>query len=140
MNKYIFLEHTGDAKFQAFGETLEEAFGNAALALTDIVIEQKQVQSIQRKSITFKSENVKSLLYDFLEKVLVLMDQDHFVISKVESLKITRSNGYYLSAVLVGDVGVDKYEYKRQVKAITYNEMEIEDKPRNVMVQVVVDL
>ena len=32
MERYKFLAHTADAKFQAFGETLEEAFGNAALA------------------------------------------------------------------------------------------------------------
>ncbi|MGB2763781.1 MAG: archease, partial [Candidatus Aminicenantaceae bacterium] len=32
VERYRFLEHTSDAKFQAFGNTLEEAFCNAALA------------------------------------------------------------------------------------------------------------
>ncbi|MBN2421570.1 archease [Candidatus Woesearchaeota archaeon] len=140
MDRYVFLEHTADAKFQAFGKTMEEAFSNAAIALTDVVINQEQVTPTSKKSITIKSETLQSLLYDFLEKVLILMDQEHFVVAKVDSITITRSNGHYLSAVLSGDLGLEKYEYKTQVKAITYNEMKIEDKPGECMVQVVVDI
>ena len=37
MDKYRFLPHTADGKFQAFGGTLEEAFANAALATASLV-------------------------------------------------------------------------------------------------------
>jgi SHS2 domain-containing protein len=37
MERYRFLRHTADAKFQAFGTTLEEAFINAALATASLM-------------------------------------------------------------------------------------------------------
>ena len=33
MQKYKFLEHTADIKFQAFGKSLEEVFSNCAYAM-----------------------------------------------------------------------------------------------------------
>jgi len=37
MQKYRILPHTADAKFQAFGASLEEAFANAALATASLM-------------------------------------------------------------------------------------------------------
>ncbi|HME86967.1 MAG TPA: archease, partial [Candidatus Nanoarchaeia archaeon] len=82
MEKYTFLEHTADTEFQAFGTSLEEAFINAALATTDVVIEVNDVELITEKKLHVESESKESLLYDFLEKVLLLMDSDHFVIGE----------------------------------------------------------
>ena len=36
--KYKFLEHTADVKFRAYGNGLEEAFSNAALALKQTIL------------------------------------------------------------------------------------------------------
>ncbi|RLG11686.1 archease, partial [Candidatus Pacearchaeota archaeon] len=36
--KYKFLEHTADIKFQAFGDSIEEVFKNSALALKEIIV------------------------------------------------------------------------------------------------------
>jgi SHS2 domain-containing protein len=140
MEKYKFLEHTADAKFQAFGTNLEEAFSNAALALTNIVVEQKEVESVIQKVITIESEDLQSLLYDWLEKFLYMIDADHFVLSKIVSLKIQKGIKYKLNATVAGDLGIEKYDFKTHVKAVTYNDMIIQDKPGNAMVQVVLDL
>ena len=94
----------------------------------------------QEKTIELESETKESLLYDFLEKFLYLIDAKHFVISKVNSLKIERNEKLKLSAVVLGDIGVEKYSFKTHVKAITYNDMFIDEKPGNVTLQVVVDL
>ncbi len=140
MERYRFLEHTADAKFQAYGKTLEEAFSNAALALTDIVVEQKDVESVLQKKIEIESETKESLLYDFLEKLLYFIDAEHFIIANIVSLNIKKGVKYKLTATLAGDLGIEKYEFKTAVKAMTYNEMIIQDKPGNSMVQVVLDL
>ena len=140
MEKYKFFEHTADMKFQAYGTSLEEAFSNAALALTDVIVEVREVEQIIRKEITIESEDKKSLLYDFLEKFLYLMDAEHFVINKVLSLGIEKGKKLKLIANVAGDIGLDKYSFKRHVKAVTYNDMIIDEKPGNVMIQVVLDL
>ena len=44
MRKYEFLDHTADAKFRAYGKNLEQAFTNAALALTNLVTDSAKVK------------------------------------------------------------------------------------------------
>ena len=140
MDKYKFLPHTADTKFQAFGKDVEEAFSNSALALTDVVVEQKDIQNTKTKTLFLQSEDLKSLLYDFLEKILLLMENEHFVVSAVHALKIDHGKRYILSAELQGDVGIEKYDYKRTVKAVTYNDMVIDQKPDKTTIEVVLDL
>ena len=41
MKKFIFLSHKADAKFRAFGKTLEELFENAALATFSLFLGSK---------------------------------------------------------------------------------------------------
>jgi len=52
--QYKFLPHTADAKFQAFGKTLEEAFKNAAYAMTDIITNHKKVKAKVKETIKIK--------------------------------------------------------------------------------------
>ena len=39
MKKYEYLEHTADTKFRAYGETMEETFTNAALAMMNVMVD-----------------------------------------------------------------------------------------------------
>ena len=73
MEKYKFLEHTADVKFQAFGKNLEEAFTNSALATTEIMTEDK-VKAKEEKTITVSASKKETLLYEFLEHLLFLVD------------------------------------------------------------------
>lgn len=130
--KYRFLEHTADAKFQAFGKDLEECFSNAALAMTSVMMDYKKVKSKSKHKIRVKGTDMKNLLYNFLEEILFLVETKNFILSKVEKLKISKN---VLVAELVGD-DLRNYEIHNHIKAVTYNEMEVEGD----FVQVVVDI
>ena len=45
--KYKFFNKTADIKFQAYGKNLEEAFINAALAMTSIMIDYKLIKGLR---------------------------------------------------------------------------------------------
>lgn len=70
MERFKYLDHTSEAKFQAFGETLEEAFANAGLALINIMANVDEIKPLIKKSIEIKSKNLDSLLYDFLNELV----------------------------------------------------------------------
>ncbi len=140
MVKYKILKHTADLKFKTEGKTLEEAFANTALALTDTVVNVNKVKPVKIKTITITSESKESLLYDFLEKFLYLIDVSHFFINKVSKIKIKKNKNYKLTAIVKGDINRGKLGFKRHVKAITYNDMEINEKIKKVTIQVVLDL
>ncbi|MDO8516651.1 MAG: archease [Nanoarchaeota archaeon] len=136
--KYKFLSHTADVKFQAEGKTLEEAFSNAVLALRETIAGKIEIKGKKEKKISVKGKDFESLLYNFLEEFLVLLDADDFLVSKVKDIKIDK-NKFKLNAVVLGDKASD-YKFSNAVKAVTYNEMFIKvDKNKNT-VQVVLDV
>ena len=84
MEKFKFLEHTADAKFQAFGKNLEEAFSNAALAMFSVITNTRKVKENVSHDIECSSKDLKSLLYDFLEELVFLIDTENFLLNKVK--------------------------------------------------------
>lgn len=138
--QYKFLPHTADVKFQAFGKTLEEAFENCAYALTDTIAELKDIKPKVEKNIKIESESQESLLYDFLEQFLILLDSESFLLSKIKDLKIIKNKKIKLQATLIGDTHPEKYEIKTYIKAMTYQEMFIKQEKGKFIIQVILDI
>lgn len=140
MERYRFLEHTADAKFQAFGLTVEEAFGNAALATVSLMWDWKKVDQRAKHEVEVEGNDLKQLLCAFLEEIIYLWETQSFLLGAVENLKIEKKvSRYSLKAAFRGDKLSERYIIYGDVKAITYNEMEIQQNS-HFMVQVVVDI
>jgi len=141
MKSYEYLKHTADVKFRAYGENLEEAFTNAAYATADVVTDHSKVLGKTEQVIELQSEDLKALLYDFLEQFIVLIDTDNFLLAKVLEINISENDeGFSLYAKILGDTDISKYEIHTHIKAMTYQEMQIEEESGKVMMQVVLDL
>jgi len=137
MESYKFFPHTADAKFQAYGTTLEEAFANAAKAMASILLEPEKVKPAVEEKITCEGADEKALLYCFLEEFLFLLDTKGFILSDIKKIRI---EGSKLTAIAAGDIVGEKYHLHGSVKAITYNEMDIKREDGRVTVQAVVDV
>jgi SHS2 domain-containing protein len=141
MKKYEYFEHTADVKFKAYGKNLEESFGNAALATFHVMVDPETIKPLVRKSFGVKGHDLKALLYNFLEELLFYLDSEHFILSKVEKIKIDRmGDSYVLQALVLGDKVKDEYDVSGDVKAVTYNDMEIHETSTGCSVQVVLDI
>jgi SHS2 domain-containing protein len=140
VERYKFLRHTADAKFQAFGTTLEEAFCNAALATASMMWDWEKIEKKIEHNVEVKGKDLKQLLSSFLEEIIYLLDSKMFLLGSLENLRIKKEERLYvLKALFKGDKYSDKYKMHGDVKAITYNEMEIKNRDQ-YMVQVVVDV
>lgn len=140
MEKFKYLEHTADVKFQAFGSTIEEAFKNSALAMFDSMSDDKIKEKVVKK-IKVKGKDNENLLYEFLEELLVLFDTELFFLSEVKSLEIKKNKNLDLEAEVSGDKA-EKYEMKTDIKAVTYNDMFVkkDSKTGKWICQVVLDV
>jgi len=119
MDKFKFLEHTADIKFQAFGNTLNEIFENSALAFSNYISGGEKIENRKGKTIEIFGEDYESLLYKFLDELIYLLDIG-FVVSKAE----VQIRGFNLKAELYGD-DTKNYKDLDSVKACTYAEMYI---------------
>lgn len=140
--KYEYLPHTADTKFRAFGKTIGEAFSNAALAMTNVMVDTANVKQKTTRKIAAEGDDLQALLYSFLEQFLILLDSKNFFLAEIKKISISGngSNGYKLTAEAVGDDAAKYETIGPQVKAVTYNDMIVEEKKSKCMVQVVLDI
>jgi SHS2 domain-containing protein len=142
MERYRILPHTADGKFQAFGETLEEAFANAALATASLMWDWTKVEPKVSFAVRVRGRDLEQLLVKFLGEVIYLMETRRFLLAGVSGLKIEQDDrSYRIEAAFLGDEISGRYEIFGDVKAVTYSDMRIEDRDGGVCtVQVVVDM
>lgn len=147
MQRFIFLDHTADVKFQAFGKTLEECFENSARAMFAVMQSGKPSGKTTEKSIIRVSgKDLPALLYNFLEEFIFLMDTEDFFLKEIK-VKILEKRKkivhYHLEAEIVG-VKASEQDISIVVKAVTYHEMFVKEagigREKKWIAQVVVDV
>ena len=140
MERYRMLPHTADAKFEAFGTTLEEAYGNAALALVSLMWDWTAVEPKVELAVRVEGRDKEQLLVRFLGEIMYLAEVKRFLLGGGSGFRLERgAGGWTLDAALRGDTASARYPIYGSVKAVTYNEMVIEERD-GWRVQVVVDV
>ncbi len=138
--KYEFLHHIADAKFRAYGSTLEEAFENAALAMFNIMINTENIKPHIKREVEISSQDTEALLVDWLSELLYLFEVDAIVFGRFKVKIIKEDEGFLLKACALGEsIDTSKHSFDAQVKAVTFHELEIKQDD-GFCVQVVVDV
>jgi SHS2 domain-containing protein len=138
---YRFLDHMTDAIIEAYGTTLEEAFENAAKALCDTMIELKTVKPKREIKFSIKGNDLYSLLFDWLDKVMLLLVADGIAMSQFFVEIKQHNNGYLLEGAARGEpLELDRHRYKVEIKAVTYHEMEIKQDKGIITLRFLLDL
>ncbi len=140
VEKFRFFDHTADAKFQAYGLTLEEAFSNAALATISLMWDPAKIEARLNHRVEVQGRDLEQLLVQFLGEIIYLFETRSFLVAAADELTIEKiDDSLRLQAVFRGDDRPARYAIFGEVKAVTYNEMRI-DQSCPVTVQVVVDI
>ncbi len=140
--KFEFLEHMGDAYIAAYGETLEEAFSNAGLAMFEVMTDTKLIEPKLKDEIKVEGEDEIALLHNWLEALLLKFEIELKLYSIFNVKKIERKNGgFFLEAEAFGEkFNRDKHLSKTEVKAVTYHQMSISQESGKFIVKFILDL
>jgi SHS2 domain-containing protein len=140
---FKFLEGiaTADVAIEATGKTIEEAFAEAALAMFEVQTNTRKVKPLISKKVEIKSEDKKSLLFDWLSKLIYLRDIEKMFFKKFD-VKIKQiDNNFRLDAVIYGEkIDIEKHELKVEVKGVSYTQMEIQERPGKAKIKVILDV
>ena len=130
-----------DALIEAYGTSLDEAFDNAARGLIDTMVDIKTIEGKIEENFEVNGSDLKSLLYNWLESVLVKVTLNGLVFSSFD-VKIRKSlKGFEIKGVGVGEtLNLKKHKPKTEAKAVTYHMMRIIDKKDQVSVRFLIDL
>ena len=140
--KYEYLEHTADIKFIAYGKSPEEVFENAALAMFNVIIDTEKVSEKMAEEIALKSPDLESLLVDWLSELLYLFEVEEIVFKKFKVEEIKEEEGSYsIKAKASGEKYYpESHPFETEIKAVTYNQLEIKKIENGWKAQVVIDI
>ena len=140
--KFEFLDHTADVLIAAHGQTLEQAFENAALAMFEVMTNTTKIDTVQEETVEVEAEDEYALLYSWLEALLVKFEIKGMLFSKFKIDRIQDTpDGYKLQANVWGEkFNAEKHPQKVAVKAVTYHRMEIIKEHDQITLEFILDI
>ena len=138
---FRYLEHVTDAYIEAYGDSMEEAFSYAAKGTVNVMFEIKDIQGTSRVDFRIEGVDYYELLFNWLERVHLLIAIDNQVISNFE-LKISKLDSKYqlTGSGMAETIDIIKHGYKIEIKGVTYHEMEILQQGNQYKVKFILDL
>jgi len=130
---YKTLEHTTDAIIEVTADNLKEAFEIAGISVIDIILDNSKVEENSSKNLVVKGKDLKYLLYNWLEEMIILTITEGFAGKRI-ILEITKNEEYQIDAEIFGEtIDLKKHAFKIEIKSPTFHEMEIEQNDKVIM-------
>ena len=142
LKKFEYLDHTADVQIHSWGSDLVEAFEQSAMGMFNYMTEINGVVPRSHREISVEADDLKSLLYRYLDEFLFMMSCDPYYIPREVKITEFDEENFRIKAVGYGE----EFDEKRhggqgtEIKAITYSAMEISVKETEVDVFVIVDI
>ncbi|HJT84532.1 MAG TPA: archease [Nitrososphaeraceae archaeon] len=89
-NKFRYLDHMTDLVVEAYGSNLEELFSNSAIGVVNAMFDLKNVDATDSIQIVSEGYDFKSLLYDWIEKIILIIYIDKLIITNFNSLVFSK--------------------------------------------------
>ena len=132
------FEHEADIGVRGYGNTVAQAFEQAALAMSSVIADIDDIKQQQCLDVECEAPDLDILLVDWLNEVVYQMATRKMLFASFE-VTIT---GYYLQATICGEtVDPDKHQPVVEVKGATFTELKVYKNPdQSWVAQCVVDV
>ena len=123
-----YLDHMTDAYIRCRGKTLADSFQYSAKGLVNIMYDVDKIEKKQKIPLSAEGFDLESLLYNWLEKILLLILIDKIVLTefKINLYFNKETDKFLIEGYGEGDfVDFEKHEFNVEIKGITYHQMKI---------------
>jgi SHS2 domain-containing protein len=136
---YKFLDHATDAIIEVTAKDLKEAFSVTADAVINLTLDQDKVEEKDQKEFSANGKDLRYLLFSWIEEITFVLITQGFAIKRLE-FDIEQKEGYKIIAKAYGEpLDLQKHNFKVEIKAPTFYEMEI-NQDKGVYMKFLVDL
>ena len=137
MNKrYGYFEHDADIGIIGRGNSLEESFESAAIAMFSIMVDVDVLHCHELIDVTFEEDDNEFALIEWLNTLLAVAHTKHLVLGRFELHK----EGSYWSGKAWGDKWKKELERGTEVKGATLTMLSVQEKEDHWVAQCVVDV
>ena len=104
----------------------------------EVQTEVEKIKPSNSKNVEIVSESKESLLFDWLSELLFLRDTSAMFFGKFD-IKIEQNKQYKLTGKVYGE-RIEGHELRTEVKAVSYQMMNIEESEGSVKIRVILDV
>lgn len=138
MEGYRTFDHTGDLGLEVWAETPERLFGLAAEALSAQTVVAEPTASDTTLELRLEGDDNEDLMIHWLNTVLLESELKKAVWTHVA---VTRLTPRSLAASLAGQrLDRARHERLREVKAVSYHDLELDLSPGRCRCRVILDI
>jgi len=132
MKRFRLIEHTADTGLIAGGNSLAEAFANAAYGLFSIIAELDTVSEAEARLVAVNAGDFQELLFNWLNDLLYIFDVEHLIFKKFDILEFTETG---LTSRCWGErYDPKRHQLKTGVKSATYHMLDVDERENSVRV------
>jgi len=138
MKPFETIDISGDAGIKAYGETLEDAFVNAAVGMYSLITDLGGVLEKQEVHVEIESHSLEGVLVSWLNELIFRFDAQGFIGKRIEVMALDDNR---MAARVSGEV-IDgaRHEKGLLVKAATYHRLRIGKEDGLWAIQVILDI
>jgi SHS2 domain-containing protein len=135
---YEIIDHTADLGIVVRGLDVKEVFIRAAYAMTDLMVKGDISAKGAKRKLIVEGEDLPDLMVRWLGEILYLFKGEHILVSAIEISSISRTR---LQATLnVVSLKRGHHEILREIKAVTYHQIGVEETPHGWEARVIFDI
>jgi SHS2 domain-containing protein len=123
---YRVIDHTADLGLDIEAVDLGDLFAEAARGFANCITRIGRVEVRRQVSVNVISDDLGSLLVDFLSELLYLFETEGLLFSTVDARVAEHPRGWEIEASVGGEVfDTGRHPLKVPIKAITYHQLHL---------------
>lgn len=137
---YRWFDHTADLGMEIFGEDAAHLFANAGRALSAGIVSVKRAPLLHRHTheLTIEGEDWADLMVNWLRELLYLWNGRQQIVHRFQFRTLVENR---LSAVVVADAfDPERHCVEKEIKAVTYHQIEVRPESDGWRARVVFDV
>jgi len=134
---YEILDHTADFGVRIYGKSLEELFKSGFEAIMNAMVEIKEKGEQKELLYTDEAETLEDLLVDFLSEVIFRTIVEGKIFTDCE-LKIEDTS--INVKLFYEDYDPERHRLKKEIKSVTYHNLEIRKTPEGFETNLICDV
>jgi len=132
------FEHTADMGLEAHADTIEELFEALGEGLAEVICPRRQVAARQMRVLEVAAEDLEALAVDFLSAVLNVIEGQRFALAAV---RVIHADSGAIRAEVSGEpLDPSRHRIEREVKAVTYHQLQVVHEGGQWLGRVILDI
>ena len=133
---YRFLDHATDAIIEITAKNLKEALSVTSDAVINLTLDQAKVDEQKEIEFSAKGKDLRYLLFSWIEEITFVLITEGFAIKRldleIEEREEGKEDRYKITAKAFGEpLDFKKHNFKVEIKAPTFYDMEIKESDDN---------